>query len=70
MLRELTIKEQHQVGRKTKVTSFFSPVRRSTFTASDNPKLGAGGDFKGFTIDKARITSFLNPVNSANASLK
>lgn len=66
MLRELIIKEQHQGGRQTKVTNFFSPVRRPTspapapdspepgpsgLTAPDIPEPGACGDFEGFTSD-------------------
>ena len=50
MLREIIIKESHQVGRQTKVTN-FSPVCRSTSPASDNPEPGAKGEFEGFTSD-------------------
>ena len=51
MLRELIIKEHHQVGSQTKDINFFSPVRRPTSPHSDNLEPGSSGDFEGFTSD-------------------
>ena len=55
MLKELIIKEQHQVCRQTKATNFFSPVRRAIFPSLDNPKSGASGGFQSFTSDTEAI---------------
>ena len=45
MQKELIIKEQHQVGRQTKVTKFSSSVRLPTFPVSDSD------DFESLTSD-------------------
>ena len=63
MLREIIIKEQHEVGCQTKVTNFFSPVCRSTSPASDNPENGARGDLEGFTSDQGWPTFHIPFIN-------
>ena len=51
ILKKLIIKKQHQVGRQTKATNFFSPVRHAISPSSDKTESGANGNFESFTLD-------------------